>query len=76
MPESAMTSNPKTQTPKANTTPSTTKHPTNQHQNTASPTSTRPTPPSSFWADKIRVIDSHTRCTLDPIPRKPGGSRL
>ncbi|KAG6751438.1 hypothetical protein POTOM_043626 [Populus tomentosa] len=77
MPESAMASIPKTQTPKANTTPSTTKHPTNQHQNTqntASPTSTRPTPPSGFWADKIRVTDSNTRCTLDPIPRKPGNS--
>ena len=79
MPESAMASIPKIQTPKANTTPSTTKHPTNQHQNTqntASPTSTRPTPPSGFWADKIRVTDSNTRCTLDPIPRKPVGSRL
>ncbi|KAG6794316.1 hypothetical protein POTOM_003561 [Populus tomentosa] len=72
-----MASNPKTQTPKANTTPSTTKHPTNQHQNTqktASPTSTRTTPPSGFWADKIRVTDSNTRCTLDPIPRKPVNS--
>ena len=77
--ESAMAANPKTQTPKANTTPSTTKHLTNQHQNTqntASPTSTRPTPPSGFWADKIIVTDSNTRCTLDPIPRKPVGSRL
>ena len=45
-------------------------------QNTASPTSTRTTPPSGFWVDKIRVTDSSTRCTLDPIPRKLVGSRL
>ncbi|KAJ6425407.1 hypothetical protein OIU84_026056 [Salix udensis] len=32
--------------------------------------------PIGAWADKIRVTDTNTRCTLNPSPRKPIGSRL
>ncbi|KAG5251779.1 DUF4283 domain-containing protein [Salix suchowensis] len=28
------------------------------------------------WADKVRVSDSTTRHTLEPLPQKPAGSRL
>ena len=28
------------------------------------------------WTDKVRVTDSTTRHTLEPIPQKPAGSRL
>ncbi|KAJ6287630.1 hypothetical protein OIU78_001700 [Salix suchowensis] len=33
-------------------------------------------PPQATWADRVRVTDSTTRHTLDPIPQQPAGSRL
>ncbi|KAJ6670342.1 hypothetical protein OIU79_030248 [Salix purpurea] len=32
--------------------------------------------PQATWADRVRVTDSSTRHTLDPIPQQPAGSRL
>ena len=71
-----MASNPKTLTSKAKTIAT---NPTNQHYNTKTPNSSTPAKPPPFtgsWADKIRVTDTNIRCTLNPIPRKPTGSRL
>ncbi|KAB5544818.1 hypothetical protein DKX38_012930 [Salix brachista] len=31
---------------------------------------------AASWADKVRVSDSTTRHTLEPLPQKPAGSRL
>ncbi|KAJ6405510.1 hypothetical protein OIU84_013469 [Salix udensis] len=31
---------------------------------------------TASWADKVRVSDSTTRHTLEPLPQKPAGSRL
>ncbi|KAJ6737819.1 hypothetical protein OIU85_019840 [Salix viminalis] len=31
---------------------------------------------TATWADRVRVTDSTTRHTLDPVPQKPAGSRL
>ncbi|KAJ6407132.1 hypothetical protein OIU84_010607 [Salix udensis] len=31
---------------------------------------------TTTWADRVRVTDSTTRHSLDPVPQKPAGSRL
>ncbi|KAJ6321119.1 hypothetical protein OIU78_016345 [Salix suchowensis] len=70
-----MAPNPKTLTPKAKTIAA---NPVNQHQNTKHTNSdtTKPTSITGFWADKIKVTNPNTQCTLNPIPCKPIGSRL
>ncbi|KAJ6422464.1 hypothetical protein OIU84_027429 [Salix udensis] len=44
------------------------------HDSTAPPGARTASPTS--WADKVRVTDSTTRHTLEPLPQKPAGHRL
>ena len=52
---------------------STTKTTNNQNNKTQA---TKVAPLTSSWADRVRVSDSSTRFTLDPIPRQPAGHCL
>lgn len=47
-----------------------TKETTNTNNKTAHPTA------PSTWADRVRVSDSSTRFSLEPLPRQPARSRL
>ncbi|KAB5516246.1 hypothetical protein DKX38_026894 [Salix brachista] len=47
-----------------------------QHHTQPSAQKAQPPPAANSWAEKVRISDSTTRFTLDPIQRQPVGSQL